>query len=1546
MNKDKFTLCLCLALPLLLAGQNDHSLSFHSGPARGNDFRSPSSITASVIEAVAFNERSYLILQFEDIPDQPVLAQLAAADIRLLHYLPNYAYFASLPPDAELNSIQLLRAVLIPREEWKLSALLARGEIPSHAQVSGGIRVVILPYDGISVEALASSLSLSGISDLELVSGKIELTIPTSQLMSLAAHPGVMFIETIDAVPFSEGFVGNSQIRSNWVSNGPTHGQDGTGVSVAIADDGTISHADFKGRLQMYTTANTGPHGDMTSGLMSGAGNINPLGIGTAPGSFLHLYHINGYPHITNAVANYQSLRTVITSSSYGDGCGGVYATSARDLDLQAAQHRVVLHVFSAGNSGQSICGSFGQLGTFNGVRYGNITGGRKSAKHALLIGNTDLRDSLRTNSSRGPLLDGTIKPDLAAPGQGNLSTGPDNTYLLGGGTSAAAPTVGGMIAQLVQAAREVNQGADLTFAHYKTAVMNTAEDLGRPGPDYDYGWGRPHAGKAIDLIKRNWFFSGSVAHQGTTTHQIQVPAGKARLKVMVYWFDPAATPNAAKTQVNDLDMTMVTPAGTTVLPWSLSTALHLDSITRLAQRGVDRVNVMEQITLDYPQAGAYQIRIRGHLVPTGPQDYIIAYYMEDSPIAMAYPNGGEALVPGEPEILRWDAMGVEGSFTLDVSYDSTATWQTIAANIPGNRRMFDWVVPSVVSGRAFFRIRRAQQSDISDKAFHIIGLPNFQIQNSGGQQARISWAPVSGANQYTVYALGEKYMEPIAVTSDTNLIMTLPAYAENWYSVQARHSSGITGRRALAKSYLHLSCQVSLQLMLRFDQFPGETRWEIKRDNGMIVAQGGPYTGLAPQSMITENICIPYGCYELIVYDAYNDGMCCNHGNGFYRLQRADGTFLASGSQFGNRDIRPFCLQNAGLPLWVSTQVQRNPTCHGAANGMATVTANDGTGNYTYLWSNGQTTATINNIPAGSYSVTITDGQSQAVASIVVTQPAIITATTAITPLTCAGGNNGAAFLSIQGGTAPYQVQWSSGSANGTALTGLAAGTYRYTITDTQGCRISDSLNVTAPAPISLSSTISPAQSGTGSDIQISVSGGVAPFRFSWQNGDTTQFLRNMPQGSYSVTVTDANNCTGSLTTTIVDNNQSGYCAAQGGATQFQLEWINRIKIAAFENQSGNNNGYGDFTNLIVTLSSGSTFPIELEPGYLTQPYVEYWKVWIDLNHDMVFDEATELVYSAFGVGLRQGSFTLPANYTAGQTRMRIVMRYGSFPLPCGIVPYGEVEDYTVMLVPPPALPDYCAAGGSSNINKWVERIRLGSLDNVSGPNGGYADFTHLPVSASAGGPLELILQTGSNNATGLEHWRMWIDLNRDGDFLDAGEQILSVGIGNFPIHATVYLPSNITPGPARVRIAMRWNAFPASCGFFPDGEVEDYTIIIGNELYDGDDMSESDIPLVIMHPTERSMDMPGETIAFNDLEVYPNPARGITNLRFREALPEGSTLQLLRANGSIAFEQRIAETGELHYTLNLSGFNTGIYIVLVHTPDGILSQRLLIRD
>jgi hypothetical protein len=1545
MNKDKFTLCLCLAIPLLLAGQNDHSLSFHSGPARGNDFLSPAAITVSMKEAASFNERSYLILQFEDIPDEQVRAQLAAADIKLLHYLPNYAYFASMPLSVELNVIQQLRAVLIPRGEWKLSALLARGDIPSHAQVPGGIRVSVLPYSDISAETLAESLATLALSDVSMVSGNLELTVPLSGLAALSAHPGVMFIETIDAVPFTEGFVGNSQIRGNWNSSGPGNGHDGTGVSVAIADDGTVSHADFKGRLQMYTSVNTGTHGDMTSGLMVGAGNINPLGVGSAPGAFLHLYHINGYPHIANAVANYNSLRTVITSTSYGDGCGGIYSTSARDLDAQAAQHRAVLHVFSAGNSGQSICGSFGQLGAFNGVRYGNITGGRKAAKHALLIGNADLRDSLRTNSSRGPLNDGSIKPDLAAPGQGNLSTGADNTYQLGGGTSAAAPTVGGMIAQLVQAAREVHNGADLTFAHYKTAVMNTAEDLGRPGPDYDYGWGRPHAGRAMEVIKRNWFFSGSVGHQGMTSHTIQVPAGKASLKVMVYWFDPAATPNAAKTQVNDLDMTMTTPSGTTILPWSLSTALHLDSITRLAQRGVDRVNVMEQITLDYPQAGNYQLRINGHLVPSGPQDYIIAYYLEDSPIAMAYPNGGESLVPGEPEILRWDAMGVEGSFSLDVSYDSMATWQTIANNIPGNRRIFDWVVPTAVTGRAFFRVRRGQQADVSDKAFHIMGLPNFQIQNAGGQQARISWSPVSGANQYTIYALGEKYMEPIAVTADTNLILSLPAYAENWYSVQARHTSGIAGRRAFAKSYLHLSCQASLQLTLRFDQFPGETRWEIKRDNGMIVAQGGPYTGVTPQSTITENICIPYGCYELIVYDAYNDGMCCNHGNGFYRLQRADGTFLAAGSQFGNRDIRPFCLQNAGLPLWVSAQVQRNPTCHGSANGMATVTANDGTGNYTYLWSNGQTTATIINVPAGTYTVTVTDGQTQAVATVVISQPLPILATTATTPVTCAGGSNGAAFLSIQGGTAPYQVQWSSGSTTGTALTGLSAGTYRYTITDTQGCRIADSLQVTQPAPISLSSTISPAQSGTGSDIQITVSGGVAPFRFSWQNGDTTQFLRNMPPGTYALTVTDANNCTGSITTTIVDNNQSGYCTSQGSAIQ-QLEWINRIAIGAFENQSGNNNGYGNFTGLTFSLSGGTTYPIELEPGYLTQNYVEYWKVWIDFNRDMVFDEATELVFSAFGVGLRQGTFTLPSNYTAGETRMRVSMRYGSFPEPCGIVPFGEVEDYTVNLTPPPALPDYCAAVGTSNINKWIERIKLGNMDNPSGPNGGYADFTHLPVSASAGGPLEVILQPGSNNALGREHWRMWIDLNRDGDFLDAGEQILSVGIGNFPIHATVYLPSNITPGPTRVRIAMRWNAFPASCGFFPDGEVEDYTIIIANELYDGDDISESDIPFVVMHDTQRSLDMPAEMITHNDMAVFPNPARGMANLLFREVLPEGSTLQILRANGSMVYEQRIAETGDLRYSLDVSGFNTGVYIVLVHTADGIMSQRLLIRD
>ena len=140
---------------------------------------------------------------------------------------------------------------------------------------------------------------------------------------------------------------------------------------------------------------------------------------------------------------------------------------------------------------------------------------------------------------------------------------------------------------------------------------------------------------------------------------------------------------------------------------------------------------------------------------------------------------------------------------------------------------------------------------------------------------------------------------------------------------------------------------------------------------------------------------------------------------------------------------------------------------------------------------------------------------------------------------VSCNGGTNGAAAVSVAGGATPYSYSWSPSGGNGSVATGLAAGTYTVTITDNIGCETTRSFTITQPtAPLSASgSVIANVSCRNGNDgaLDLTVSGGTAPYTYAWSNGATTQDLSGLTAGTYNVTVTDNNGCTTTKSVTII---------------------------------------------------------------------------------------------------------------------------------------------------------------------------------------------------------------------------------------------------------------------------------------------------------------------------------------------------------------------------------------------------------------------------
>jgi hypothetical protein len=146
----------------------------------------------------------------------------------------------------------------------------------------------------------------------------------------------------------------------------------------------------------------------------------------------------------------------------------------------------------------------------------------------------------------------------------------------------------------------------------------------------------------------------------------------------------------------------------------------------------------------------------------------------------------------------------------------------------------------------------------------------------------------------------------------------------------------------------------------------------------------------------------------------------------------------------------------------------------------------------------------------------------------------------------------------------------------------------------------------------------------------------------------------------------------------------------------------------------------------------------------------------------------------------------------------------------------------------PPPPPPQYCTANGSNSSYEWIQKVVLGSISNTSGNNGGYFDYTALSTNLTAGTAYTIQLTPGFAGQSYLEYWRVWIDYNGDLDWADAGEQVAQ-GTGSAMISLSFTVPSGTLAGTKRMRVAMKYGGYAASCGTFTYGEVEDYNIIVG---------------------------------------------------------------------------------------------------------------------
>lgn len=281
---------------------------------------------------------------------------------------------------------------------------------------------------------------------------------------------------------------------------------------------------------------------------------------------------------------------------------------------------------------------------------------------------------------------------------------------------------------------------------------------------------------------------------------------------------------------------------------------------------------------------------------------------------------------------------------------------------------------------------------------------------------------------------------------------------------------------------------------------------------NAMVSGGTAPYSYSWNTGASSSMINVPAGSYTVTIRDA-NPGNCTSVAN-----------------------------VTVNQAPQLTANVNNTPvTCNGGMNGSATVTANGGTTPYSYAWAPyGGNGPSAFGLVAGTYSVTVIDniGCTQITPVIITEPPLLVMSAPLTTPVTCFGGNNGTASVTVSGGTSPYSFSWSGAVGSLPNASGFSAGPNTVTVTDFQGCAKILSFVITEPPAINISVTAISNVScyaGNNGSATVNATGGTAPYTYYWwETGGTTATQSNLYTGTYNISVRDSFNCVANTTVTI----------------------------------------------------------------------------------------------------------------------------------------------------------------------------------------------------------------------------------------------------------------------------------------------------------------------------------------------------------------------------------------------------------------------------
>ena len=655
---------ICLSLIILIAFSVNVSSFYNESEIilKSRHFILDEGVSVSAQQEVLSRgaDNTHLLVQFKRDLITEEKKELEDLGIKLVSYIPYNAWYVSVPSNklSSLENKNFVRAIDVIQPDYKKSKVVREKEFDDWARDGDNIYLIVRFHEDINLDnsiSLINKLNAKALDKIEILNSLFVL-IPETRLDDLSELDEVKWIEQIPSNPenlisASRGIIGVDKLQVS------PYNLSGENIKILQYEPNSpYEHEDMAGRIETPEILNgIDNHATHIAGIMigNGEGNYDYRGIATDaqiisfetdipwPEEFVIADMVFDYKRAINiygADLASNSWRSPVDCEDLGE-----YNSFSELIDKISVSYpgfnKVVSVIWGAGNeNAKQLCG-------FN--NYDTMVS-EASAKNTISVGsiNSDNR-GLSSFSSWGPVDDGRLKPDVVAPGCNAESWNPENqdydrvgvlstaegggysrTTEEGGptcGTSFSAPHVSGTVALMYQQFEcstpyGISEPLPSTI---KGILIHTSEDLGREGPDYEYGWGLINATKAVDQIIYRYFREDELSSSNDKDmFNFTINNSSEDVKVTLVWDDYPAEPFVETALVNDLDLSLISPSGNLYRPFLLDPSNPSDD----AITGRNFRDNVEQVVVENPEVGTWTIVVNATSCPQCEQKYSLIY--------------------------------------------------------------------------------------------------------------------------------------------------------------------------------------------------------------------------------------------------------------------------------------------------------------------------------------------------------------------------------------------------------------------------------------------------------------------------------------------------------------------------------------------------------------------------------------------------------------------------------------------------------------------------------------------------------------------------------------------------------------------------------------------------------------------------------------------------------------------------------------------------------------------------------------------------------